>query len=183
MNQHQPKTEADGRPSDVLPETASSSGLAIRFAERGDTGLIVSFIRELADYEHLLSEVRADEAAIGKTLFEDRYAEALIVECSGKPAGFALFFHNYSTFLAKPGIYLEDLFVRPEFRGRGAGKALIVRLAAIALERDCGRLQWACLDWNEPSLGFYRSLGAESLDDWINFRVSGEALRKLASSS
>jgi len=145
--------------------------------------LILALIRELAEYEKLTHEVVADEEALRRNLFGEgrRGAEAVIAEQSGEPAGFALFFHNFSTFLGKPGLYLEDLFVRPQFRGWGVGKALLAHLAALAKERGCGRLEWWVLDWNEPAIGFYRSIGAEAMDEWTVYRVTGEALDELAS--
>lgn len=156
--------------------------LQIRSASEPDLALILFFIRELALYEKLAHKVVATEELLRRTLFGERqYAEVLIAEADGDPVGFALFFHNYSTFLARPGIYLEDLFVKPEARGRGYGKALLARLAAIATERECGRVEWAVLEWNEPSIAFYRSLGAVPLDDWRLFRLTGEALEALAS--
>ncbi len=155
--------------------------LQIRSAVREDVGTILHFIRSLAIYEKLLGDVVADEEKLTRTLFGERpYAEVLIAEWEGKPAGFALFFHNYSTFLAKPGIYLEDLFVDPEYRGKGIGKALLVALARLARERDCGRVEWSVLDWNEPAIGFYKSLGAVPMDEWTIFRVTGPALPKLS---
>jgi GNAT superfamily N-acetyltransferase len=142
--------------------------------------LIAQFIRDLAEYEKLAHEVRFDEAALGARLFGERpYAEVLIGEIDGAPQGFALFFHNFSTFEGRPGIYLEDLFVRPEARGSGLGKALLKRLAQLAVERDCARLEWAVLDWNEPSIGFYKSLGAKPMDEWTVFRLDGDALGAL----
>lgn len=153
----------------------------IRAAVPADTALILAFIRELAEYEKLSGEVVATEERLRDTLFGGRaHVEVLIADVDGAPAGFALFFHNYSTFLARPGIYLEDLFVRPAFRGRGAGRALLQRLAALAVERDCGRLEWAVLDWNEPAISFYKSLGAVPLDEWTGYRVTGTALATLA---
>jgi GNAT superfamily N-acetyltransferase len=155
--------------------------LEIRSGEPADLPLIASFIRELAEYERLLDEVLMDEATLERFLFGDRpYAETLIAERDGRPAGFALFFHNFSTFLGRPGIYLEDLFVRPEERGRGIGKALLRRLAQVALDRDCGRLEWAVLDWNRPAIGFYERLGARPNSDWTTYRLAGEALSELA---
>jgi GNAT superfamily N-acetyltransferase len=152
----------------------------IREATEADVSLILQFIRDLATYERLHDRVTATEEMLRRTLFGNpRFAEVLICEESGKPAGFALFFHNYSTFLGQPGIYLEDLFVREEMRGRGYGKALLARLARIARERGCGRVEWAVLDWNEPSIAFYRSLGAVSLDDWMIMRLTGDALGRL----
>ena len=138
-------------------------------------------IRALAEYEKLTHLCVATEARLEETLFGPRpYAETIIAEWDGAPVGFALYFHNYSTFLAQPGIYLEDLFVKPEFRGKGIGKALLIRLAQIADERVCGRMEWSVLDWNEPSIAFYKKLGANPLDDWTIFRVTGPGLGKLA---
>lgn len=154
---------------------------SVRFAERADLPLIAQFIRDLAEYERLAHEVRFDEAVLGERLFGPRpYAEVLIGEIDGVPQGFALFFHNFSTFEGKPGIYLEDLFVRPDARGSGLGKALLKRLAALAIERDCARLEWWVLDWNEPAINFYKSLDAKPMDEWTTFRVDGDALNQLA---
>jgi GNAT superfamily N-acetyltransferase len=156
--------------------------LSIRPAIPADLHLIAQFIRDLAEYEKLAHEVRFDEAALSGHLFGERpYAEVLIGEIDGAPQGFALFFHNFSTFEGKPGVYLEDLFVRPEARGSGLGKALLKRLAAIAVERNCARLEWWVLDWNEPSIAFYKSLGAKMMDEWTVMRVDGAALDSLAS--
>jgi GNAT superfamily N-acetyltransferase len=153
----------------------------IREATEADVPLILQFIRDLADYERLADRVVATEEMLRRTLFgSPRFAEVLIAEEDGAPAGFALFFHNYSTFLGQPGIYLEDLFVREEMRGRGIGKGLLARLARIARERGCGRVEWAVLDWNAPSIAFYRSIGAISLDDWMTMRLTGDALDALA---
>ena len=155
--------------------------IAIRPAVPADAGLILAFIRELGEYEKLSHEVVADEAGLAAQLFGERpRAEVLIAEVDGAAAGFALFFHNFSTFVGKPGLYLEDLFVRPAFRGQGLGKRLMVRLARIAVERDCGRFEWSVLDWNTPAIDFYRSLGATGMDEWTVQRVSGDALRALA---
>jgi GNAT superfamily N-acetyltransferase len=155
--------------------------LTIRPATFADLPLIAQFIRDLAEYEKLAHEVRFDEAVLGDRLFGARpYAEVLIGEIDGTPQGFALFFHNFSTFEGKPGIYLEDLFVRPDARGSGLGQALLARLAALALERDCARLEWWVLDWNEPAIGFYKKLGAKPMDEWTTFRVEGDALSTLA---
>ena len=151
-----------------------------RFAERKDTALILQFIRELADYEHLRHEVVADEATLEEWIFDRKKAEVLFVLENDREVGFALFFHNFSTFLGRAGIYLEDLYVRPECRGRGYGKALLKKLASLAVERGCGRLEWWCLDWNKPSIGFYRSLGAQAMDDWTVYRLTGDAMRALA---
>jgi len=153
---------------------------SIRSATPDDLPLIADLIRALADYEKLADEVRFDEAVLGAKLFGARpYAEVLIGELDGGPQGFALFFHNFSTFEGKPGVYLEDLFVRPEARGSGLGKALLARLAALAVERDCARLEWSVLDWNEPAIGFYRKLGARLMDEWTVMRVDGAALASL----
>jgi GNAT superfamily N-acetyltransferase len=155
----------------------------IRQAAEPDVPLILQFIRDLAEYERLAHMVVATEEQLRATLFGGaRFAEVLIAEEDGTAAGFALFFHNYSTFLAQPGIYLEDLFVKAEYRGRGYGKALLARLAQIARERHCGRVEWAVLDWNEPSIAFYKSLGAKVMDEWHTFRLTGEALEQLARS-
>lgn len=155
--------------------------LEIREANESDVPQIQKFIRGLANYEKLEHLVVATEAQLRETLFgSSPYAEVIIAEEDGAPAGFALFFHNYSTFLAQPGIYLEDLFVKPEYRGRGYGKALLARLAQIARERNCGRIEWAVLDWNEPSIAFYKSLGARRMDEWHTFRLTGEELERLA---
>ena len=155
---------------------------AIRDATPSDVPLILEFIRGLAHYEKLAHEVVATEEQLRATLFERRYAEVIIGEEEGVAVAFALFFHNYSTFLARPGVYLEDLFVVPEARGRGYGKAMLQRLAQIAVERQCGRLEWWVLDWNEDAIAFYKKLGAIPMDEWTVFRVTGEALRELASS-
>lgn len=151
-----------------------------RYARREDTPLILQFIKELADYEKMLDEVVADEATLEEWLFDKQKAEVIFVMADGTEAGFALFFHNFSTFLGRAGLYLEDLFVLPEVRGRGVGKAILQRLAALAVERGCGRLEWWCLDWNEPSIAFYRSLGAEPMSDWTVYRIAGQTLRDLA---
>ena len=153
----------------------------VRAASEEDVPLILSFINELAEYERLSHEVVATEEALRQHLFGERpVAEVVIAEDGGEPAGFALFFHSFSTFLGRPGIYLEDLYVRPEFRGVGIGRALLVRLARLAKERGCGRLEWSVLDWNEPAIGFYRDLGASPVGGWTVYRVTGEALEGLA---
>ena len=158
--------------------------ITIRPATEQEVPLISDFIRDLARYERLEHEMVATEEGLRKTLFgERRYAEVVFACVGADPVGFALFFHNYSTFLGKPGIYLEDLFVRPEARGRGIGKRLLAWLAQATVERDCGRLEWSVLDWNEPSIGFYRSLGAELKDEWQIFRLTGDALQTLAGES
>ena len=158
--------------------------ISIRPAVPADLPLIAQLIRDLADYEKLAHEVRFDEAVLGTKLFGPRpYAEVLIGELDGAAQGFALFFHNFSTFEGKPGIYLEDLFVRPAARGSGLGKALLARLAALALERDCARLEWSVLDWNEPAIGFYRKLGARLMDEWTVMRVDGADLARLGAAT
>ena len=158
-----------------------TDSITIRPATEHDVPLISGFIRDLARYERLEHEMVATEADLRKTLFgERRYAEVVFACVDSAPVGFALFFHNYSTFLGKPGIYLEDLFVRPAARGHGVGKRLLAWLAQTTLERDCGRLEWSVLDWNEPSIGFYRSLGAVLKEEWQIFRLTGEALLALA---
>ena len=154
---------------------------SIRPATPADLPLIAELIRALAEYEKLADEVRFDEAQLGEHLFGPRpMAEVIIGEIDGQPEGFALFFHNFSTFEGRPGIYLEDLFVQPEARGSGLGKALLVHLAALAVERGCARLEWWVLDWNEPAIGFYRKLGARPMDEWTTMRVDGDALQRLA---
>ena len=154
--------------------------LSIRPATAADLPLIAQLIRDLAEYEKLAHEVRFDEAVLEQKLFGERpYAEVVIGEIDGTSHGFSLFFHNFSTFEGKPGIYLEDLFVRPGARGAGLGKALLAHLARLAVERDCARLEWSVLDWNEPAIGFYRALGARLMDDWTVMRVDGVALKQL----
>ncbi len=156
----------------------------LRAAVAADVQLLLAMIRELAVYEKLEHQMVATPEGLHKHLFGARpYAEALIAEWQGQPAGFALYFHNFSTFLALPGIHLEDLFVRPEFRGHGIGKALLAELAGITVARGCGRLEWAVLDWNESARGFYRRLGAEAQSDWIIKRLTGKALHALAAQS
>lgn len=154
--------------------------ISFRFAEEKDTAVIMHFIRALADYEKLSDEVVATEELLHEWLFEKKVAEAFFALEDGKEVGFALYFHNFSTFLGRGGIYLEDLFVLPAHRGKGYGKAILRRLAQITKERGCGRLEWACLDWNKPSIDFYRSLGAVPMDEWTVYRVAGDALGKLA---
>lgn len=158
--------------------------ISIRSATPDDLPLIADLIRALAEYEKLAHEVRFDDAVLRTKLFGPRpYAEVIIGEVDGAAQGFALFFHNFSTFEGKPGVYLEDLFVRPEARGSGLGKALLSRLAAIAVERDCARLEWSVLDWNEPAIGFYKKLGARLMDEWTVMRVDGADLARLGSHS
>ena len=152
--------------------------MEIVFAERKDTEEILSFIRQLAEYEHLLEEVVAEPALLEHWIFDEKKAEVIFAVEDGEKVGFALFFHNFSTFLGRAGIYLEDLYVKPEYRGRGYGKALLKKLASLAAERGCGRLEWWCLDWNQPSIDFYRSLGAVPMDEWTVYRIAGERLQE-----
>ena len=155
----------------------------IRFAQPSDVPTVFRLIQGLAEYERLAHEVTGTEDLLREHMFGvRRYVEVILAEVDGRTVGFALFFHNYSTFLARPGIYLEDLFVLPEERGRGYGKALLSSLARIAVERGCGRLEWSVLDWNEPSIEFYKALGAVPMDEWTIFRVTGDALTQLGSS-
>jgi len=151
-----------------------------RPAESADAALILEFIRDLAEYEKMQDEVVATEGLLREWIFEKKKAEVIFAMDGGREVGFALFFHNFSTFLGRAGIYLEDLFVKPEFRGRGHGKGLLQELARIAVERGCGRLEWSCLDWNKPSIDFYLSLGAKPMDGWTVYRVTGEGLKHLA---
>ena len=153
--------------------------MSFRLAEPEDAAQILQFIRDLADYEKMLDQVEATEELLKEWIFEKKKAEVIFVLEDGKEAGFALFFHNFSTFLGRAGIYLEDLYVCPEYRKKGYGKALIRELARIAKERGCGRLEWWCLDWNQPSIDFYLAMGAEPMKDWTVYRVAGEALEKL----
>ena len=154
--------------------------LQFRYAKEGDTALILQFIKELADYEKMLDEVVATEEILKEWIFAKNKAEVIFVLENDVEVGFALFFHNFSTFLGRSGVYLEDLFVKPAYRGKGYGKGLLKKLAQIAVERGCGRLEWWCLDWNKPSIDFYRSMGAEPMDDWTVYRVAGDTLQKLA---
>lgn len=151
-----------------------------RYANESDTSLILYFIRELASYEKMLDQVVADENVLKEWLFVKKKAEVIFALDNGNEVGFALFFHNFSTFLGRAGIYLEDLYVMPEFRGQGYGKGLLKALAEIAVERGCGRLEWWCLDWNKSSIDFYLSLGAEPMSDWTVYRIAGATLHKLA---
>ena len=154
--------------------------LTFRYAERKDVPLILQFIKDLAEYEKMLDEVVADEATLEEWIFDQKKAEVLFAMEEGKEVGFALFFHNFSTFLGRAGLYLEDLFVQPEHRGKGYGKRILQKLASIAVERKCGRLEWWCLDWNQPSIDFYLSLGAEPMSDWTVYRIAGDTLQNLA---
>jgi GNAT superfamily N-acetyltransferase len=157
-----------------------ATGFRIRTAVESDSGTILGFIRELAEFEKLLHEVEATEEMIRKSIFEEHTAEVVLAELDGRPVGFALFFHNFSTFLGKPGIYLEDLYVRPEFRGNGYGKRLLIHLARLTKERDCGRFEWAVLNWNENAISFYRSMGAKPMNEWRVYRLTGKELDEAA---
>jgi GNAT superfamily N-acetyltransferase len=164
-----------------MPSSPRDPRLNIRPAEKSDIRSILSFIKELGEYERLAHEIVATEEVLSETLFGDRrFAEVVFALYDGQPVGYALFFHSFSTFLGRPGIYLEDLYVRPAMRGRGIGKALLVYLAQLAAERKCGRLEWAVLNWNEPSIAFYRSLGARPMDEWTVYRLTGDSLKRLA---
>ena len=154
-----------------------------RYAKREDTPLILDFIKELADYEKLLDQVVADEPTLEHWLFDEKKAEVIFVLEGNDEVGFALFFHNFSTFLGRAGLYLEDLYVKPEYRGKGYGKSLIEKLASIAVKRGCGRFEWWCLDRNKPSIDFYLSLGAEPMKDWTVYRITGKTLQNLAAAS
>lgn len=154
--------------------------VSFRKAEREDTGKILAFIYELAEYEHMTDQVAADEEILNEWLFDKKAAEVLfILNDDGQEVGYMLFFRNFSTFLGKAGIYLEDLYVRPEFRGKGFGKAGLKELARIAVKEGCGRVEWSCLDWNEPSIKFYLSLGAVPMSEWTVYRLSGDALKNM----
>jgi len=154
--------------------------MTFRFADENDCSMILAFIKALADYEKMSDQVVATEDLLKEWIFEKKKAEVLFVCEDEKEVGFALFFHNFSTFLGRAGIYLEDLFVLPEYRGKGYGKALLKKLAQITVERGCGRLEWACLNWNQPSIDFYRSLRAVPMDEWTTYRLTGETLMEMA---
>lgn len=156
------------------------SQVDIRFATESDVPVILYFIRELAAYENMSEEVVATEALLKEWIFEKKKAEVILAQAEGETVGFALFFHNFSTFLGRAGIYLEDLFVKKEYRGKGYGKALLKELAKITVKRGCGRLEWSCLDWNQPSIDFYLSLGAKPMDEWTVYRLTGETLEGFA---
>jgi GNAT superfamily N-acetyltransferase len=158
----------------------STNQLTFRFAQERDIPQILFFIKQLASYEDMLDEVVATEELLREWIFEKKKAEVIFAVEDDVPVGFALFFHNFSTFLGRSGVYLEDLFVLPEHRGKGYGKGLLQRLAQIALERNCGRLEWVCLDWNKPSIDFYLSLGAKPMDEWTIYRLSGDTLQRMA---
>jgi len=165
-----------------MPHPTDPPGFTIEGAGERDVPLILAFIRELAEYERLSDEVVATEEGLRAALFGTRpAAEVVIGRCRGEPVGFALFFHNFSTFVGRPGMYLEDLYVRPSQRGRGFGEALLAHVARLACERGCGRMEWAVLDWNEPAAAFYRKLGAVPMSDWTVYRLAGDALAAFAS--
>ncbi len=163
----------------IRPIDTAIDGFKLRFADENDTSLILGFIKELAQYEKLQDQVIATEETLRESLFTKRAAEVIIGEYEGVPVGFAVFFHNFSTFLGQAGLYLEDLYVKPEMRGKGLGQTILSFLAGLALERNCGRIEWSVLDWNEPSIQFYKKLGAVPMDEWTVFRVTGETLKKL----
>ncbi|MGI6071138.1 MAG: GNAT family N-acetyltransferase [Blautia sp.] len=154
------------------------TNLEYRYARREDTALILKFIKELARYEKMEDEVTATEAKLEEWIFDKGKAEVIFAVADAQEIGFALFFHNFSTFLGKAGIYLEDLYILPEYRGKGYGKGLLQKLAQITVERGCGRLEWSCLDWNQPSIDFYLSLGAKPMDEWTIYRITGDTLRE-----
>ena len=155
------------------------ANVSFRLAEEKDVALVLAFIKELAEYENLADQVENTEELVRKALFVDRYAEVLLAEEDEEPAGFALFFHNFSTFLGRAGIYLEDLYVRPEYRGKGYGKQFFKELAKIAKDRNCGRIEWTCLDWNKPSIQFYLNMSAVPMDDWTTYRLTEEVYSNL----
>lgn len=163
-----------------LKNNDNNTQLTFRFAEEKDCGLILRFIKELASYEKMLDEVVASEDLLREWIFEKKKAEVFFICENGKEIGFTVFFHNFSTFLGRAGLYLEDLYIMPEHRGKGYGKATLKKLAQIAVERGCGRLEWWCLDWNKPSIDFYLSLGAVPMKDWTVYRITGETLTKLS---
>ena len=165
--------------TDFRENKDNMSNTKFRVATEKDTALIIDFIRGLAEYEKMTDEMIADEALLREWIFEKNKAEVIFALEDGVEVGFALFFHNFSTFLGRAGIYLEDLYVKPEYRGRGHGKALITELARITVERGCGRLEWCCLDWNKPSIDFYLSLGARQMNEWTTYRLAGDSLKKL----
>jgi GNAT superfamily N-acetyltransferase len=155
----------------------------IRFAEEKDAATIFGMIKELAQYENMLDQLKATEQLITEVLFQRKVAEALIAEHQRKPAGYAIFFYNFSTFTGRPGIYIEDIYVKPEMRSKGYGKALFAFMAKLAVERNCGRLEWAVLDWNAPSIAFYKTMGASAMEEWTRYKLTGKELKKLAEES
>ncbi len=163
-----------------MEKTASDKELKIRFAKKEDTGILLDFIKRLAVYEKRSGSVTATEEDIKRTIFEKKIAEAVIAEYEGAPAGFAIFFYNFSTFMGKPGIYIEDLFVNEELRGRGVGKAIFSFLADLAVRRDCAMLEWTVLKWNTPSIRFYEKTGAKNKEEWLIYRLDKESLKDVA---
>ncbi len=163
-----------------MNSTTDLTDFHLRLATIEDVETVLGFIKELAEYEHMSDQVVATPELLKETIFIQKKAEVIIAEYSGIPVGFALFFHNYSTFLGRPGIYLEDLYVKQEMRGHGLGTQILSYLAKLATERDCGRLEWACLDWNEPSIQFYKQMGAVPMEDWTVYRLQGESLQNMA---
>lgn len=157
-----------------------TEGFSIRFAEEKDVPLILKFIKGIAEYEKMLDQVVATEELLREWVFEKQSAKVIIGELDGVPVGFSLFFHNFSTFMGRAGLYIEDIFVWPEYRGKGFGKALFLYLANLAHEEGCGRMEWCCLDWNQPSINFYRSMGACSMDGWSTYRLTKEQLKELS---
>lgn len=157
-----------------------SENFKLRFAVEDDARLILDFIRELAEYENMVDDLIATEEVILKSIFIKECAKVIIGEYNHKPVAFALFFYNFSTFVGKPGIYLEDLYVKPDYRGKGYGKRILCFLAKLAIREDCGRLEWACLDWNEPSINFYKHLGAMPMNDWTVYRLDKKGIKELA---
>jgi GNAT superfamily N-acetyltransferase len=157
-----------------------NSGFTIRFAEEKDAETVFGMVRELATYEKLLDSLEATEEQFRNSLFHGGVAETILGECDGRVVGYAIFFSNFSTFVGRVGIYIEDLYVKPEVRGRGFGEAMFAYIAKLAVERECGRLEWSCLNWNAPSIAFYEKMGAKRLDDWTMFRLSGKALEQTA---
>ena len=164
------------------PKTAIEV-FAVRFAQEKDVSVLFAMIKELAEYENLQDILEATEQLIREALFEKRVAQALIAESKGEAMGYAVFFHNFSTFVGRPGIYIEDIYVKPQMRGRGIGRSLFEFIAKLAVERNCERLEWACLDWNEPSIAFYKKMNAAAMDEWILYRLSGKALEKVSRGS
>lgn len=163
-----------------MNSTTDLTEFHLRLGTMEDAETVLGFIKELAEYEHMSDQVVATPELLKETIFIQKKAEVIIAEYSGIPVGFALFFHNYSTFLGRPGIYLEDLYVKQEMRGHGLGTQILSYLAKLATERGCGRLEWACLDWNEPSIQFYKQMGAVPMEDWTVYRLQGESLQNMA---
>jgi GNAT superfamily N-acetyltransferase len=158
-------------------------GFTIRFADENDSRIVLDMVKELATYEKLERSFEATEKLFCESLFERGVAETLIGEYEGKPVAYAIFFHNFSSFVGRIGIYIEDIYVRPEMRAKNFGQAMFAYIAKLAIERRCGRLEWSCLDWNKPSIAFYKKMGAKRLDDWTMYRLSGDALERMAKKS